>query len=123
MKPLFAIIAGGLDAVRIAFSKSKIEKTAAVGVAAVVGIGLLASPFLLRANDGEEKTNDAPYVGCLWIANSGSIGFEVDFVVSFSSDSDEFLSGFELHQDGEGESLMMNFGSSMLRFPPFIAIG
>ena len=102
MKHFIAIIAAGLDAVRIAFSKSKIEKTAAAVVAGVVGVGLLASPFLLRADDEEEKTNDAPYVSCLWIANSGSIGFEVDFVVSFSSDSDESLSGFELHQDGKG---------------------
>ena len=39
MKSLYALIAVGLGTSRIAFSKSKIEETAA---AVVVGIGLLA---------------------------------------------------------------------------------
>ena len=80
--------------------KSKIKETAAAVVVGVVGIGLLASPFLLQADD-EEKTNDAPNVGCLWVANSGSIGFEVDFDVTAPSDSDKLLSGFQLKQDGQ----------------------
>ena len=61
--------------------KSKIKETAAAVVVGVVGIGLLVSPFLVQAND-EEEADKAPYVSCLWIANSGSIGFEVDFDVS-----------------------------------------
>ena len=100
MRTLFALIVVGLDAAATRF-KSKIEKTAAAVVVGVVGIGLLASPFLLQAND-DEKTNDAPNVGCLWVANSGSIGFEVDFDVTFSPDADEDLIGFQLKQDDEG---------------------
>ena len=101
MKSFFALIAVGLDVAALHFSKSKIKKTAAAVVVGVVGVGLLASPFLVRANDEEEETNDAPQVLQLYALNSGSIGFEVDFDVSFSSDSDKLLSGFELHQDGQ----------------------
>ena len=68
--------------------KSKMEKTAAAVVAGVVGIGLLASPFLVLGND--EETNDAPEVSCLWVANFGSIGFDVEFDVSESKDGKVF---------------------------------
>ena len=100
MKSYFALIAVGLDAAASRILKSKIEKTAAAVVVGVVGIGLLASPFLLQAND--EETNDAPQVCQLYVLNSGSIGFEVKFDVSAPSDSDKLLTGFELWQDGEG---------------------
>ena len=47
MKSYFAMIAYGLDAVRIAFSKSKIKETAA---SVVVGVGLLVgSPAEVHA--------------------------------------------------------------------------
>ena len=72
---------------------------AAAVVAGVVGVGLLASPFLVLGND--EETNDAPEVSCLWVANFGSIGFKVDFDVSHPSDSDELIAGFCLEQDGQ----------------------
>ena len=46
VKSLYALIAVGLDAARIAFSKSKIEKKAvSATAAAVVGVGLLCSPI------------------------------------------------------------------------------
>ena len=46
MKSYLALIAVGLDAARIAFSKSKIEKKAVSAVAAaVVGIGLFMAPM------------------------------------------------------------------------------
>ncbi len=80
MKSYLALIAVGLDAAATRF-KSKIEKTAAAVVVGVVGIGLLASPFLLQAND-EEEADKAPRVSCLWVENHGSIGFDVDFDVS-----------------------------------------
>ncbi len=70
-----------------------------MATAVVVGIGLLASPFLIQAND-EEKTDDAPEVGCLWVTNSGSIGFKVEFDVTAPSDGEE-LDRFALHQDDD----------------------
>ena len=46
MKLFIALIAVGLDAARIAFSKSKIEKKAvSASAAAVVGVGLLCLPI------------------------------------------------------------------------------
>ena len=65
--------------------------------AIVVGIGLLALPFLIQAND-EEKTNKSPEVSCLWVQNHGSIGFDVEFDVTAPSDSELFK--FYLKQDG-----------------------
>ena len=100
MRTLFALIAVGLDAAASRFSKSKIKATAAAVVAAVVGIGLLASPFLVQADhDGAVNT---PQVNCIWVENHGSIGFDVKFDVSNHPDSDELLTGFELWQSGEG---------------------
>ena len=99
MKSIFALIAVGLDAAAMRFS-SKIKEPAAAVVVGVVGIGLLASPFLVLGND--EETNDAPEVSCLWVENHGSIGFTVDFDVSAPSDSDKLLIGFQLKQDGKG---------------------
>ena len=57
MNSIFAIIAVGLDAARIAFSKSKIEKTAA---AVVVGIGLLVGSMadVLGQSDCDPPIND-----------------------------------------------------------------
>lgn len=78
----------------------KVKKAATVTASAVaVGIGLLASPFLAQAND-EEKTGDAPEVGCLWVSNHGFIGFEVEFDVTSSQDGEEELDRFRLGQDG-----------------------
>ena len=99
MKSYLALIAVGLDAAATRFS-SKIKKTAAAVVAGVVGIGLLASPFLLRAD--HDGSVDTPQVNCIWVENHGSIGFDVKFDVSNHPDSDELLSGFELWQSGEG---------------------
>ena len=99
MNSFYALIAIGLDVFRMAFSKSKFEKTAAAVVVGVVGIGLLASPFLVQAND-EEKTNNAPEVSCIWVANHGSLGFDVEFDVSAPSDSDRTLSSFRLCRVG-----------------------
>ena len=85
MKSYFAMIAYGLDAVRIAFSKSKIKETAAAVVVGVVGIGLLASPFLVQA----DETDKAPVVTCIWVENHGSSGFTVEFKVSDPSQSSD----------------------------------
>ena len=99
MRTLFALIAVGLDAAATRF-KSKIEKMAAAVVVGVVGIGLLASPFLLQAD--HDGAINVPQVNCIWVENHGSIGFDVKFDVSNHPDSDKLLSGFELWQDGEG---------------------
>lgn len=64
----------------VAAAVSQSKKAVSAVAAAVVGVGLLAVPFLLQAND--EETNDAPEVGCLWVANFGSIGFKVKFDVT-----------------------------------------
>ena len=118
MKSYFALIAVGLDAAATRF-KSTIEKTTASVAAAFVGIGLLASPFLLQAND--EETNNAPEVSCLWVSNHGSIGFTVEFDVhppSNPSDPDKPIRAFDLYQEGTfierepyplGESLYSNY--------------
>ena len=102
MKSIYALIALGLDAVRIAFSKSKIENMAAA-VVGVVGIGLLASPFLVLANDVQPAghippppPNDAPEVSCLWVSNHGSAGFSVEFDVSAPSGGRHVFSRFLL---------------------------
>ena len=63
---------------------------------------MLASPFLVQANDEEEKTNDAPEVLQLYVLNFGSIGFKVKFDVALPSDSDKLLTGFQLKQIGKG---------------------
>ena len=81
-------------------AKSKIKKTAAFVAAIVVGVGLLASPFLLRAD--HDGAIDAPQVNCIWVSNHGSIGFDVEFDVSNHPDSDELLTGFQLKQSGKG---------------------
>ena len=101
MKSYLALIAVGLDAAATRFS-SKIKETAAAVVAGVVGVGLLASPFLVLANDEEKtKTNDAPEVLQLYVLNFGSIGFKVKFDVALPSDSDKLLTGFQLEQEGQ----------------------
>ena len=99
MKSLFALIAVGLDVVALRFSKSKIKETAAAVVVGVVGVGLLASPFLVQAND-EEEADKAPYVGCLWVENHGSIGFDVEFDVSVPWEDIGWFDEFQLWQDG-----------------------
>ena len=65
----------------------------------LVGIGLLASPFLVHAID-EEKTNAAPEVSCLWVSNHGLSGFMAEFDVIAPLDSDITLHSFCLGQDG-----------------------
>ncbi len=69
--------------------------------AVAVGIGLLASPFLVQSDD-EKKTNKAPEVGCIWVENHGSIGFDVEFDVSAPSDVDleDTIHTFRLNLDG-----------------------
>ena len=79
-------------------------KTAAAVVVGVVGIGLLAYPFLLQAND-EEEADKAPRVSVLWVQNHGSIGFDVEFDASVPWEEPwediHFLDKFELWHDDE----------------------
>ena len=65
--------------------------------AGIVGIGLLASPFLVQA---DEEADQAPEVSCLWVENHGSIGFDVDFDVSVPWEEITLLDEFQLWQDG-----------------------
>ncbi len=69
-----------------------------LGIVVLVGIGLFASPFLLRAD--HDGAINVPQVNCIWVSNHGSIGFDVEFDVSTHPDSDELLSGFQLKLDG-----------------------
>ena len=88
VKSFIALIAVGLDASRIAFSKSKIKETAAAVVVGVVGIGLLFSPSLV----GQERPSDeplpsdsrsllSPYVNSIEVHNHGSVGFSISLDV------------------------------------------
>ena len=89
VKSIFAIIAVGLDAARIAFSKSKIKETAAAVVAGVVGVGLLFAPLAV----GQERPPDeprpsdsptllSPYVNSIEVHNHASSGFSISLDVS-----------------------------------------
>ena len=49
--------------------------------AIVVGIGLLASPFLLKADDEDDEI---PKITSIYVTNHGSTGFEIEFRVSSS---------------------------------------
>ena len=117
MKSLFALIAVGRDAVRIAFSKSKIKETAAAVVVGVVGIGLLLAPLSVLSNgfDGDEPDdppppapapppNNAPEVSCLWVSNHGSIGFTVEFDVSTPSGGTITFERFLLTGEGSNDA-------------------
>ena len=88
MKSFYALIALGLDAARIAFSKSKIEKTAAAVVVGVVGIGLLLAPSAV----GQERPPAEPHVGrslsllspevySIKVRNRGSSGFSISLSI------------------------------------------
>ena len=112
MKSLFALIAVGLDVAALRFSKSKIKKTAAAVVVGVVGVGSLAFPFLLQADDGEDN---APEVLALYVANSGSIGFEVDIDVSVPWEDIHFFDEFRLFQGGEDINVVGSPCSDTLR--------
>ncbi len=116
MNPFIALIAAGLDVVRIAFSKSKIKETAAAVVVGVVGIGLLLAPVGVLSNGIDPgrplptpqpeppppPPNNAPEVGCLWVSNHGSIGFTVEFDVSTPSGGTITFERF--HLTGEGSN-------------------
>ena len=65
--------------------------------AVVVGIGLFASPFSVQA---DEETDKAPEVLALYVANSGSIGFEADFDVTVPWEEIHYFDEFHLIQDG-----------------------
>lgn len=80
MRTLFALIAVGLDAAATRF-KSKIEKTAAAIATAFIGIGLLASPFLLQADDEDDEI---PKIKSIYVTNHGSTGFEIEVRLSSS---------------------------------------
>ena len=88
---LYALIAVGLDAFRIAFSKSKIKETAA----AVVGIGLLVGSLSLLAEPvqtgpgGHNTVNVcAPVISSITVHDDGSAGLRVS--VDFSHGWDMF---------------------------------
>ena len=100
MKSYFALIAVGLDAAATRF-KSIIEKPAAAVAAAFVGIGLLASPFLLQAND-EPGSVDLPTVSLIKVVNYGSAGFEPRFSLSSSFAGQGRGARLEKWHDGPG---------------------
>ncbi len=78
--------------------KSKFEKMAAAVVVGVVGIGLLVSPFLVQADDGEDN---APSVLQINVQNHGSIGFDVEFDVSVPWEDIGSFDRFRLFLDDE----------------------
>ena len=78
MNQLFALIAVGLDAARIAFSKSKIKETAVV-VVGVVGIGLLFAPS--SVGQTSSRSFLSPYVDSIEVHNHGSAGFSISLDV------------------------------------------
>ena len=56
-------------------------QSAAAVASAVVGIGLLASPFLVQADDEDDEI---PKIKSIYVTNHGSTGFEIEFRVSSS---------------------------------------
>ena len=80
MNPLYALIAVGLDAARIAFSKSKIKETAAAVVVGVVGIGLLLAPSAV-GQDTSSRSFLSPYINSIEVHNHGSAGFSISLDV------------------------------------------
>ena len=129
MNSIFAIIAVGLDAARIAFSKSKIEKTAAA-VVGVVGIGLLLAPLSVLSNDVQPARhippappNDAPEVSCIWVSNHGSSGFSVKFDVHSPSGGRHVFSRFVLTGPNAWDSTHSDPGELSSSSPyPWLAI-
>ena len=79
MKSLYALIALGLDAARIAFSKSKIKETAASVVVGVVGVGLLFAPSAVGQTSSRSFLS--PYVNSIEVHNEGSAGFSISLDV------------------------------------------
>ena len=74
------------------------QSASVVVAAVVVGIGLLASPFLVQADDGEDN---APSVLQINVQNHGSIGFDVEFDVTVPwPDIDSLFDEFQLFLDG-----------------------
>ena len=101
MNPFIALIAVGLDAARIAFSKSKIEKKAvSAAAAAVVGIGLFLAPM------ESVQAQESPYYHCPEV---------LDVVVTTEEASDYELRGkftvsFDLDLTGSGwTNILGNF--------------
>ena len=75
VKSLYALIAVGLDAARMAFSKSKIEKTAAAVVVGIVGIGFLFAPSAVGQTSSRSFLS--PYVNSIEVHNHASAGFSI----------------------------------------------
>ena len=83
MKSFIAIIALGLDAARIAFSKSKIEKTAAAVVVGVVGsLSLFAEPVQTGPFPNQVQNVCAPVVSSVTVTDDGSAGLRVSVRLS-----------------------------------------
>ena len=79
MNSFYALIAVGLDAARIAFSKSKIKETAAAVVVGVVGVGLLFAPSAVGQTSSSFLS---PYVNSIEVHNHASAGFSISLDVS-----------------------------------------
>ncbi len=79
MNSFYALIAVGLDAARIAFSKSKIKETAAAVVVGVVGIGLLFAPSAVGQTSSRSFLS--PYVNSIEVHNHSSAGFSISLDV------------------------------------------
>ena len=92
MKSFIALIAVGLDAARIAFSKPKIEKKAVSAVvAAVVGIGLFLAP--MEKAQGQSSNPAPPTVSSVTLTS-------------------EEASDYELNSGGFTVSVRLNLGGS-----------
>ena len=88
MNPFIALIAAGLDVVRIAFSKSKIKETAA---AVVVGIGLLVG----STADVQAACDPPVYNVCFHktdgdFSTDGYVKLEIEFDVPFGKRNQQY---------------------------------
>ena len=99
---LSALIAVGLDAARIAFSKSKIEKKAvSATAAAVVGVGLLCSP--IESAQAQSSNPAPPTVSSVTLTSEEASDYELNsggFTVSVRLDLGG--SGWCVYRPGTG---------------------
>ena len=107
MKSYLALIAVGLDAARIAFSKSKIEKKAvSAAAAAVVGVGLLCLP--IESVQAQSSTySQCPEVVNVVVTTEEASDYELRHRFSVSFDLDATASDwsnfrYTFHEDGGG---------------------